>query len=240
MSRRRAVGWVVLGCLVAVPRAAAAEPSVEDPTFVDPRKRQLPPTHRFRLGLEVGYMRLSAAVDADDPSNEQRFHLVPLLASFAYQAQFLKRAMIRPELALGTNLGNSIEAMPFLINPKLYVGYQGALVGVAIGYGYFHPIPARKDVVSENRGGLGQPVTLHNHQIGGELSFTTRVDKGAISFILRAGGVNGRTQHFELDKRRWRFMFTFNLGWYFGTGEKQRARQEQRRREKAAAEEGFE
>ena len=46
MSRRQAVmGGIVLGCLVAVPRAAAAEPSVEDPTFVDPRKRQLPPTH---------------------------------------------------------------------------------------------------------------------------------------------------------------------------------------------------
>ncbi len=240
MSRVAAVGWVVLGCLVAIPRAAEAAPGdVEDPTFVDPRKRQLPPTHRFRLGLEIGYMRLSKAV-SEETGEEQRFHFVPMLASFAYQAQFLERAMIRPELSLGTNVGNTIEAMPFIINPKLYIGYQGALVGAAVGYGYFTPIPARKDVVSENRGGLGQPVTINNHQIGGELSFTTRVDKGALSFILRAGGVNGRTQHFELDKRRWRFMFTFNFGWYFGTGEKQRARQEQRRREKAAAQEGFE
>jgi hypothetical protein len=240
MSRRAALAVVVLGSLVVPPRVAHARAQdgedVEDPTFVDPRKRQLPPPHRFRLGLEIGYMRLSAAVDADT-GEKQRFHFVPMLASFAYQAQFLKRAMVRPELGMGVNLGNTIEAMPFIIHPQFHIGYQGALVGAAVGYGYFHPIPARKDVISENRGGLGQPVTLHNHHIGGELSFTTRVDKGALSFILRVMGVNGRTQHFDLNKRRWRFMFTFNMGWYFGTGAKQRARQEQRRREKAAQEE---
>ena len=240
MVRRRgarAAAILVVAAGFAVPSRAWARPGdIEDPTFKDPRLRELPPPHRFRLGLDIGYMRLSSAVDADT-GEKQRFHFVPMLASFAYQAQFLKRAMVRPELGLGVNLGNTIEAMPFIIHPQLHVGYQGALVGAAVGYGYFHPVPARKDVVSENRGGLGQPVTLHNHHIGGELSFTTRVDKGALSFILRVMGVNGRTQHFDLNKRRWRFMFTFNMGWYFGTGVKQRARQEQRRREKAAAEE---
>jgi len=236
MSRRAAWVFAVVGTLGSLPSVASArESESEDPTFVDPRKRKLPPMHRFRLGLEVGYMRLSAAVDADT-GEKQRFHYVPMLASFAYQLQFLKYAMLRPELGLGTNVGNTIEAMPFIIHPQLHVGYQGALVGAALGYGYFHAPYNRKDVVSAARGGLGEPVSLHNHHIGGELSFTTRVDKGALSFILRAMGVNGRTQHFDLDKRRWRFMFTFNFGWYFGDGSKQRARQEQRRREKAAAE----
>lgn len=240
MSLRAVAALVVLGSVFAAPSRVEAraddesELQTEDPRFVDPRKRQLPPRHRFRLGLEVGYMRLSAAVDSDT-GKSQRFHFVPLTASFAYQAQFLKRAMIRPELCLGPNVTNTVEAMPFIIHPQVHVGYQGALVGAAIGYGFFAPVPARKDVTSANRGGLGQPITTNNHHIGGEISFTTRVDKGALSFILRAMGVNGRTQHFELNKRRWRFMFTFNIGWYFGSGAKQRARQEQRRREKAAA-----
>jgi hypothetical protein len=240
MSLRAVAALVVLGSLWALPREAEARPGdIEDPTFKDPRLRQLPPMHRFRLGLEIGYMRLSAAV-SENTGEKQRFHFIPMVASFAYQLQFIKRAMLRPELGLGTNVGNTVEAMPFIIHPQFHIGYQGALVGAAIGYGFFHPIPARKDVISQNRGGLGQPVILNNHHIGGEISFTTRVDKGAVSVILRGYGVNGRTMHFDLNKRRWRFMFTVNVGWYFGSGAKQRARQEQRRREKAAAEQPWE
>src|SRR5512134_3649569 len=110
MSLRAVAALFVLGSLFAAPSLAEArvaddesELQTEDPRFVDPRKRQLPPRHRFRLGMEVGYMRLSAAVDADT-GESQRFHFVPLTASFAYQAQFLKRAMIRPELCLGPNV----------------------------------------------------------------------------------------------------------------------------------------
>src|SRR5688500_4628712 len=108
MSLRAVVALVALSSLVA-PREASARvedvEDVEDPTFKDPRLRQLPPPHRFRLGLDIGYMRLSAAVDADT-GEKQRFHFVPMLASFAYQAQFLKRAMVRPELGMGVNIGN--------------------------------------------------------------------------------------------------------------------------------------
>lgn len=234
---RAHLAWIpALSLLVgALPRQAQAARDDDEPGFVDPRRRQLPATHRFRLGVELAYIRLSKAVDADT-GKAQRFHYVPLMADFAYQAQFLKYMMVRPSLAMGTNVGNTLEAMPLVIHPQLHLGYQGALVGVALGYGFFHPLINRKDVVSASRGGLGEPVILNNHHVGGELSFTTRVDRGAISFILRVAGVRSHLQHFELDKpKSWRPMFTFNIGWFFGDGSKQRARQAQRRADRAAA-----
>ncbi|MBX7082639.1 MAG: hypothetical protein K1X88_25765 [Nannocystaceae bacterium] len=238
MRWRRAGGLLMATALAVAAWPTAAQARETDPTFIDPRRRQLPATHRFRLGLELAYMRLSKAVDADS-GKSQRFHYIPLMADFAYQAQFLKYVMVRPSLAMGTNVGNTLEAMPLVIHPQLHAGYQGALVGVAIGYGWFHPLINRKDVISASRGGLGEPVILNNHHIGGELSFTTRVDRGALSFILRGAGVRSHLQHFELDKRKsWRAMFTFNIGWYFGDGSKQRARQAQRRAERAAREQG--
>jgi hypothetical protein len=140
--------------------------------------------------------------------------------------------MVRPSLAFGANVGNSLEAMPIVIHPQLHTGYQGGVLGVAIGYGWFTPLVQRQDVISGVRGGLGQPLITNNHHIGGELSATTRVDRGALSFQLRLGGVSSRTRHFELDNRRWRFMLSFNAGWYFGDGRKQAAwrRQRERRR----------
>ncbi len=234
--------WAVLGGAAALWVASLAAPASahaaddEDPTFIDPRKRQLPPTHRFRLGLQFSYMRLSSAVDADS-GESQRFHYIPLLADFAYQAQLFKYMMVRPSLAFGTNVSNTLESMPVIIHPQLHVGYQGALVGAAFGYGFFQPVVARKDVVSNSRGGLGEPIITNNHHIGGELSFTTRVDRGALSVILRFAGVRSRLQHFDLDKpKSWRAMFTLNVGWYFGDGSKQRARQRARRASRAAAE----
>lgn len=237
-ARRRwtaLLGAAVLGvCTLAAPKAARADDD-DAAAFIDPRKRQLPPTHRFRLGVQLSYMRLSSAVDANTEKS-QRFHYIPLLADFAYQAQFLKYMMVRPSLAVGTNVSNTLEAMPVVIHPQLHVGYQGALVGAAFGYGFFQPVVARTDVISNSRGGLGQPTITNNHHIGAELSFTTRVDKGALSVILRFAGVRSHLRHFDLDKpKSWRAMFTLNVGWYFGDGSKQRARQRARRASKAAA-----
>jgi hypothetical protein len=229
----------VLGAPMLVPaEALAKDPAAEDPTFVDPRRRQLPPTHRFRLGVEFAYMKLSSAIDADT-GKKQRFHYIPMLADFAYQAQFLKYVMIRPSLALGTNVGNTLEAMPIIIHPQLHFGYQGAMFGAAFGYGFFQPLIQRKDVVSASRGGLGEPLITNNHHVGGEVSLTTRVDRGALSFIFRFAMVNSHLQHFELDKKgksgeNWRPMVTLNIGWFFGDGSKQRARQRARRAGKAA------
>ena len=210
----------------------AAEPTATEEGFSDPRRLRLPRTHRARLGLQIDYVRLSAAADADSGETQQ-FHYAALQLDVAYQAQFLKFVMVRPSLALGGNVANSMEAMPLVIHPQLFTGYQGAILGVAFGYGYFQPLIARQDVISNTRGGLGQPIAVHNHHVGGEVSATTRIDRGALSVQLRMGGVSSRTQHFELDRRRWRFMLSFNAGWYFGTGRKQAERRRERERRRA-------
>jgi hypothetical protein len=190
--------------------------------------------------MQIEYIRLSAALD-EDTGETQRFHWLPLAVDVAYQAQFLKYMMIRPSLAFGVNVANSVEAMPLTIHPQLHFGYQGGLVGAAIGYGWFTPPLQRKDARSEIRGGLGQPVITNNHHIGVELSFTTRIHArreqapgaGELSFQIRIAGVNSRTQHFDLDKRRWRLMVMFNAGWYFGDGRRAKKRRQQRQRERA-------
>ncbi len=232
---------LALGLTAASSNASAAAPAADDepePEFIDPRKRPLPRPHRFRLGFAIDYIRLSAAVDADT-GEVQRFHWTPLQLDFAYQARLWKYGMIRPSLAFGVNVANSLEAMPITLHPQLHAGFQGRLVGVALGYGYFQPLVNRKDARSQIRGGLGQPVIVHNHHVGGELSFTTRIHQrresapgaGELSIILRVAGVNSRTLHFDLDRRRWRAMMTFNLGWFFGDGRKARKRQQRRRAE---------
>jgi hypothetical protein len=212
----------------------------EEAGIIDPRRRPIPRTHRFRLGFEIDYIRLSAAYD-EDSGETQRFHWLPLQLDFAYQAQFLKYLMIRPSLAIGANVANSIEAMPLTVHPQLHFGYQGGLFGAAFGYGWFTPPIQRKDARSEIRGGLGQPIITNNHHIGIELSFTTRIHPrrpqapgaGELSFQIRVGGVNSRTQHFDLNARRWRMIVMFNAGWYFGDGRRARQRRAQRQRERA-------
>jgi hypothetical protein len=189
--------------------------------------------------MQIDYVRLSAAFD-EETGQTQRFHWLPLQLDVAYQAQFLKYVMIRPSLAFGVNIANSVEAMPLTVHPQLHFGFQGRLVGVAFGYGFFTPPIQNKDARSETRDGLGQPLITNNHHIGLELSFTTRIHPkskaapgaGELSFQIRLGGVNSRTQHFDLDKRRWRMMLTFNAGWYFGDGRAAKRRREQRRRER--------
>jgi hypothetical protein len=214
------------------PTAAAAPPRAEKAKkagFIDPRLREPPPTHRWRLGFELDYIRLSQAVDSGT-GKTQRFHFLPLQVDFAYQFQFLKYLMLRPSLAFGGNVANTMEAMPVTIHPQFHTGYQGSILGVALGYGWFTPLVRRKDAVSAVRGGLGQPIIVNNHHIGVELSATTRIDRGALSLQVRFAGVNSRLQHFALDERKWRFMFMFSAGWYFGDREKQ----ERRRRERKA------
>ena len=220
--------------------APSADAKLEEDAFVDPRKRPLPRPHRFRLGVELDYIRLSAAVD-EGTGEVQRFHYIPLALDFAYQAQLFKYMMIRPSLAIGGNVGNSMEAMPLLIHPQLHAGYQGRWFGAAFGYGFLGIPISNKDATSAVRGGLGQPVIENPHHIGLELSLTTRVHSrreaapgaGQLSLIVRLGGVKSTTRHFDLESRRWRFMLTFNAGWFFGDGAKARARRQERRRERA-------
>lgn len=220
---------------LALPATAQAgrgdKKELEKSGFYDPRTRQPPPTHRFRIGLTAYYVRLSAALDPET-QEAQRFHYSPVGVDFAYQAQFARWLMLRPSLTFGLNPANTWEAMPMLIHPQLHFGYQGQLIGVAFGYGWWSPPVQRKDAVSEVRGGLGQPIVTNNHHFGGEVSFTTRIDSGALSVWLRLHGVKSRTQHFDLDNKRWRPLLMAGVGWYFGDGSRQRRRQAERRANK--------
>jgi hypothetical protein len=206
---------------------AAAEDAELGAGVYDPRERRPPRTHRFRLGFQLDYVRLSAAVD--DAGMTQRFHYLPLQLDFAYQVQLFNVLMLRPSLALGANPANTVEAMPAVVHPQLFGGYQGKAFGVALGYGYLHPFPVRKDVISDTRGGLGQPVITANHAVRGELSYTTRVDRGALSFALRLGGLKSHIRHYDLDERGWRFFVGLNVGWYFGDGHRSAEREQERR-----------
>lgn len=197
----------------------------------NPRTRQLPRTHRFRLGIAIDYVRLSVAVNSET-GERQRFHLAPLQLDLAYQAQFLRYFMVRPSFAIGANVGNTFVSMPLILHPQIHAGYQGRLFGAAVGYGFFHPPIQRKDYTSTIRGGEGRPVFLRAHHIDIEASVTTRVHRrragapgaGALSAIVRLGAVKGSLEHFDTINKRWRFMMTFNLGWYFGDGRRQKRR----------------
>ncbi|MCX4244735.1 hypothetical protein [Paraliomyxa miuraensis] len=209
-----------------VEAADAFAPSELGPGVEDPRKRKAPRTHRFRLGLQMDYVRLSAA--QDESGYVQRFHYLPIQLDFAYQVQLLKYFMLRPSLALGANPANTLESMPAVVHPQIFGGYQGNAIGAALGYGYLHPFPAVKDLISNTRGGLGQPIITANHAVRVELSYTTRVDRGALSFAVRLGGLKSHIQHYELDQRSWRFFSGINFGWYFGDGHKSREREQER------------
>ncbi len=198
--------------------------------IVDPRKRRWPNRHRFRLGFQLDYVRLSAAID--DEGVTQRFHYLPLQLDFAYQVQLFKYFMLRPSVAIGANPANTLEAMPVIVQPQIFGGFQGKAVGVALGYGWFTPFPATPNVISNTRGGLGQPVITDNHAVRGELSYTTRVDRGALAFAVRLGGLKSHIRHYELDDRSWRFFFGINIGWYFGDGHKSAARQAERQKKR--------
>jgi hypothetical protein len=220
-------------CVGPRPQALAAggttTAELEEEGLYDPRKQYTTMRHRFRLGLQIEYIRLSAAIDQETGETD-RFHYLPLGLEFAYQLQFLKYMMLRPSIAVGGVIFNTTESMPMMIHPMLHTGYQGRMLGIAFGYGWFTPPIRNKDARSRTRDDVGQPVILNNHHVGVEASLTTRIDRGALSFQLRFAGVTSRTQHFELDSRRWRPMLMFNLGWYFGDGRKQAERQRKRRR----------
>ncbi len=198
------------------------------PGVADPRRRRPPRTHRFRLAFQMDHVRLSAAVD--DEGMTQRFHYLPLQLDFGYQVQLFKVMMLRPSIAFGANPGNTVEAMPAVVHPQIFGGFQGKAFGLALGYGYMHPFPSRKDVISDTRGGLGQPIITANHALRAELSFTTRVDRGALGFGLRLGGLKSHIQHYDLDERSWRFFWGLQIAWYFGDGTKSEERQRERQR----------
>ncbi len=185
----------------------------------DPRKRPAPPRHRLRLAFLADYVRASAALGRDGKIT--RFHYAPLLLDFAYQVQILRYLMLRPSLAIGGNVANSRNAMPAAFQPGLFAGYQGALFGAAAGWTVVVPFPA---TIGINNGHLGptQPVLLGNHAIQAEISLTTRVDRGALNFAVRAGMMKSHLIHLDIDKKRWAGCLTLSAGWFFELGARRR------------------
>lgn len=204
--------------LCLVPAGAAAAPrrpttaELEEDGLTDPRRRPPPPRHRLRLALLSDYIRGSAAAASDGRTT--RFHYAPLMLDIAYQLQFARVLMIRPSFAIGGNVANTRNAMPAALQPGLFFGYQGALLGAAAGYTFIHPFPAIIGV-DNGRGGLIQPVIYRNHALQLELSLTTRVDRGALNFAVRFGVVNSHLIHLDLDKKRWTGVLTLSGGWFF-------------------------
>ncbi|MFY0530987.1 hypothetical protein [Nannocystis pusilla] len=129
--------------------------SIGNEGLSDPRQRQLPARHRLRIAIVADWVRASQACD-DSPKRCERFHFAPLLLDFAYQLQFARYAMFRPSIGIGYNVGNSRNAMPAVLQPSLFAGYQGKLFGAAAGWSFIFPFPT---VANQDNGhqGLAQP-----------------------------------------------------------------------------------
>jgi len=212
-----------LALTVLVPAGAqarrATKAELASAGLTDPRTRPAPPTHRLRLSLLSDYIRASAALGRD--GKVTRFHYATLMLDLAYQVQVFRYAMIRPSFAIGGNVANSRQAMPAAIQPGLFAGYQGALLGVAVGYSFLKAFPETIGI-NNGHGGPTQPVLLNNHLVQGELSLTTRVDRGALLFALRYGGAKSHLIHLDIDKKRWSGVLTLSAGWFFDLGARRR------------------
>ena len=113
--------------------------------------------------------------------------------------------------------------MPAAIQPGLFAGYQGALLGIAAGYSFMVAFPAVIGV-NNGHGGPTQPVLDKMHLAQGEVSLTTRVDRGALVFAVRYGGMYSHLIHLDLDKKRWFGVLTLSAGWHFDLGARRRNR----------------
>ncbi|MFV8754412.1 hypothetical protein ACNOYE_28020 [Nannocystaceae bacterium ST9] len=195
---------------------------------VDPRKRQLPRTHRFRLAIHSQHVRLTRTLDSET-DEYVRFHYAPLMLDVAYQAQFLKYAMVRLAVAAGGNVANTRNAMPGVLFPQAYVGVQTRILGIAFGYGFDWTIPPIADATAPGKS-LQQPVITRNHVVMGEVSATTKIDRVALTFSLALGGVKSQLHHYQTDNSRFRFYIGLQAGVFFdGT-----IRREKRARKAAA------
>ena len=202
-------------------------PDIEE-LVVDPRKRGIPSRHRFRLALHSHWIRLSEAIDGE---NRERFHHAPLMVDAGYQVQFAKWLALRPAVAIGYNVANTRNAMPLAFEPQLWFGYQGKLVGFMVGYAFLLTQPATKDATDGRSRSLPQPVILQNHMIRGELSFTTRVDRSALTFATGIGAVYSNLHHIQRDDWGWRPILHFAFGAYFdGSLARERRAEKKRRR----------
>ena len=213
-----------LAALPAMPAALIGPPILakraRDRSFdtsmgeVDPRKKGLPRTHRFRLALAAHWVRLTLTANADT-GETQRFHYAPMYLDLGYQAQFLKYVMVRIAVGVGGNVANSRNAMPVSVFPQAYAGYQGRTLGVAFGYGFDWTIPPVFGARANETFALEQPVITRNHVVMGELSATSKIDKVALTFSFAIGGIQSDLSHYETYNRKWRPYLGFGFGAYF-------------------------
>jgi len=206
--------WLLVASSPALAGKRPSKEALAEAGIADPRAPTPPRRHRFRLALLTDYVRATQACSAAT-NTCQRFHFAPLLLDLAYQLQFLRYAMVRASFAFGANAGNSRQAMPAIVQPGVHVGFQGASLGAGFGYSYIVPFPVTPNATN-GRGGLGQPALTNNHVVAGEVSLTTRIDRGALNFALRVGGMRTQLRHFDLDRERWFPSVTFSAGWFFG------------------------
>jgi hypothetical protein len=177
----------------------------------DPRVRNRPRTHRFRLALTSHWVRLSQAQNLMT-GETTRYHYAPMYIDLAYQAQFLKYVMVRLALGIGGNVANSRNAMPISLFPQGYLGYQGKFVGLAFGYGFDWTIPPNFNTPPAEK---QQPVITRNHVVMGELSATSRIDRVALTFSFSVGGIQSDLSHFDTLNRKWRPYLGFGFGAFF-------------------------
>ncbi len=225
--------------LAAIPRHAEARrpttAELAEDGLTDPRKRPTPPRHRLRLALLSDAMRTSAAIGRDGKTT--RFYYATLMIDLAYQVQVFKYMMIRPSFAIGGNVANSRQAMPGAVQPGLAFGYQGNLLGIALVYSLLVPFP-RTIGANNGHGGPTQPAFIGltpladgrkgtpSQIIQGEVSLTTKVDRGALNFAVRVGAMHYHIKHLNIDDKRASMMVTLTAGWFFDLGARRRRRAE--------------
>ena len=234
-----ALGLLPALALLAAPRLAEARrpttAELAEDGLSDPRKRPPPPRHRLRLALLSDAMRTSSAIGRDGKTT--RFYYATLMLDLAYQVQVFKHLMIRPSFAIGGNVANSRQAMPGAVQPGLAIGYQGALLGIAAVYSVLVPFP-RTIGANNGHGGPTQPAFIGltpladgrkgtpSQIVQGEVSLTTRLDRGAFNFAFRFGIMHYHVKHLNIDTKRASPMVTLSAGWFFDLGARRRRRAE--------------
>jgi hypothetical protein len=197
---------LALALALALPATSEAGPRKSFDTSTglkDPRKSPRPAMHRFRLGVQSGWLRLTRVQDAAS-GRFVRFHFAPMMLSLAYQLQFAKVLMLRPSLNAGPNVANSRYAMPWAFSPQAHFGYQGRRFGLAAGYGYFgvgDPLITVNNGGDGRPGAIGGPIISRNHAVMSEVSFTSRVDRVALVFSLGFSMVRSRIRHYDLNNQ---------------------------------------
>ena len=199
----------------------------------DPRKKQLPRTHRFRLTLHAQWIRLSQTLNPATGEFE-RFHYAPIMLDLGYQAQFLKYVMVRIAVAVGGNPANTRNAMPIGVFPQAYVGFQHKTFGAALGYGFDWTIPPSFGAMGGGTNALEQPVITRNHVVTGELSLTSRIDRVAMTFSFSVGGIQSDLSHYSTVNRKWRPYIGFQAGGFFD-GSKRREKKAKKAAEAGAS-----